>query len=69
MPNNKITLGILGERLNNLKESLFDKENGALPRLETLFNNHLKHHEKNETKKERMQHGKTKWKLCAWSRS
>ena len=47
----KITIGILGERLDNLKENLFNKETGALPRLENLFNNHLKHHEKSESKR------------------
>ena len=47
----KITIGVLGERLNNLKDSLFNSETGMLPRLELKFDNHLKHHEKNESKK------------------
>ena len=47
----KITIGILGERLTNLKENLFNEKTGALPRLENLFTNHLKHHEHNESKK------------------
>ena len=46
----KVTVGILGERLNNLKENLFNKDTGALPRLEKLFTNHLKHHENKESK-------------------
>ena len=46
----KVTVGILGERLNNLKENLFNKDTGALPRLEKLFTNHLKHHEHKESK-------------------
>ena len=47
----KITIGVLGERLANLKENLFNEKTGALPRLENLFINHLKHHEHNESKK------------------
>ena len=47
----KVTIGVLGERLDNLKEELFDKERGILPRLELKFDNHLKHHEKNATKR------------------
>ena len=47
----KVTIGVLGERLDNLKEELFDKERGILPRLELKFDNHLKHHEKNASKK------------------
>jgi len=46
----KVTVGILGERLDNLKENLFNKDTGALPRLEKLFTNHLKHHENKESK-------------------
>ena len=46
----KVTVAVLGERLENLKESLFDVSKGALPRLEKLFTNHLKHHEDRENK-------------------
>jgi len=46
----KVTVGILGERLDNLKESLFDVNTGMLPKLEKLFTNHLKHHENKESK-------------------
>ena len=46
----KVTVGILGERLDNLKESLFDVNIGMLPKLEKLFTNHLKHHENKESK-------------------
>ena len=46
----KVTVAVLGERLDNLKESLFNKETGSLPRLELKFDNHLKHHEKKESK-------------------
>ena len=46
----KVTVAVLGERLNNLKESLFDAHTGALPKLEILFTNHLKHHEQRENK-------------------
>ena len=47
----KMTIAVLGERLANLKESLFSQKIGILPRLEGKFDNHLKHHEKNETKR------------------
>ena len=47
----KVTIGVLGERLDNLKEELFDKARGILPRLELKFDNHLKHHEKITAKK------------------
>jgi len=46
----KVTVAVLGERLNNLKASLFDAHTGALPRLEKLFTNHLAHHEDRENK-------------------
>ena len=46
----KVTVAVLGERLNNLKESLFDVNTGMLPKLEKLFTNHLKHHENKESK-------------------
>ena len=46
----KVTVAVLGERLNNLKESLFDVNTGMLPKLEKLFTNHLKHHEHKESK-------------------
>lgn len=48
---NKVTLGILGERLDNLIRNLFNKEMGMLPRLELKFDNHLQHHEQNRSKK------------------
>ena len=46
----KVTVAVLGERLSNLRENLFNSKTGALPRLEKLFTNHLKHHENKESK-------------------
>ena len=46
----KVTVAVLGERLNNLAKSLFDRDIGMLPKLEKLFTNHLKHHENKESK-------------------
>ena len=46
----KVTVAVLGERLNNLAKSLFDRDIGMLPKLEKLFTNHLKHHEHKESK-------------------
>lgn len=47
----RMTLGILGERLENLIDNLFHKERGILPRLEHKFDNHLAHHEQNKSKR------------------